>query len=262
MLTILLKSKKSSKSVVEAEPKPSKAATHHRAADQLANSGAQQALEKELARDKSRAEHSIAVKQESTELEPEFRLFPELELSAEQRRSETALSSPERPLFPFVSRPSVSEPHETRLLETPSDSSMDPDIGSILIPGAFEDTEHEYASKSSGELADLSASFRQFTFGSPKHSAAHTHPSSPDIDPNPPSSVTLSSHSPSPKLLESMAPDFDPYGKNAPKWNSQGSEVAFWLDSLEGLFKYHKIVDDKMKVDFAVLEVTKNREGG
>ncbi|KAF9015254.1 hypothetical protein BDQ17DRAFT_1418344 [Cyathus striatus] len=165
---------------------------HHRAADQLASSGssstqnqktdretradhrAQQALEKELARDKLRAEQSITVKQESTELEPEFKLFPELELSAEQRRSETALSFPERPLFPFVSRPSVSEPRETRLLETPSDSSTDPDIGSILIPGAFENAEHEYASEPSGELADLSASFRQFTFGSPKHSTAHT----------------------------------------------------------------------------------------
>ncbi|KAF8993145.1 hypothetical protein BDQ17DRAFT_1431925 [Cyathus striatus] len=130
--------------------------------------------------------------------------------------------------------------------------AINPDIGSILIPEAFEDAEHEYASEPGGELADLSASFRQFTFGSPKHSAVHTHLSSPDIDPNPPSSVTLSSHSPSPKLLESMAPDLDTYGKNAPKWNGQGSEVAFWLDSLEGLFKHHKIVDDKTKVDFTV----------
>ncbi|KAF8994332.1 hypothetical protein BDQ17DRAFT_1431094 [Cyathus striatus] len=99
---------------------------------------------------------------------------------------------------------------------------MDPDIRSILITGAFEDAEHEYTSKPSEELADLLASFRRFTFGSPKHSTAHTHLSSPDIDPNPPSLVTLSSHSPSPKLLESMAPDLDPYGKNVPKWNGQG----------------------------------------
>ncbi|KAF9006675.1 hypothetical protein BDQ17DRAFT_1423535 [Cyathus striatus] len=168
-IQVLILQSSSGKSVVEAEPKPSKAAVHHRAADQLASSEsssaqnqktdrkaqaehrAWQALEKELARDKLRAEQSIAVKQESTELEQEFRLFPELELSAEQRQSETVILSPEKPLFPFVSRPSVN-------------------IGSILIPRAFEDAEHEYTSKPSGELADLLAFFRQFTFGSPKYS--------------------------------------------------------------------------------------------